>query len=167
MKKILLSILFLGLLFSIVSIYAVSQDELNQAKSLIDSNISCNQLANDQLEIIGEYYMEQMMPGEAHERAHQMMGLTEGSEAEEQFHINMAKRIYCGENVGGGMMGGGMMRNNYYQNPQNNDSYQNNFIGFQIFFYVLLVLVVIILVLIILLLVKRLKKQRKNNKHGK
>ena len=29
-----------------------------------------------------------------------MMGLTEGSEAEEQFHINMAKKIYCGESVG-------------------------------------------------------------------
>ena len=163
MKKIVsLSVLFLILSLSTISVYAVSQDELNQAKALIDSNISCNQLTNDQLEIMGEYYMEQMMPGEAHERAHQMMGLTEGSEAEEQFHINMAKRIYCGENVGGGMMG-----NNYYQNPQNNDSYQNNFIGFQIFFYVLLVLVVIILVLIILWLVKRLKEQRKNNKHGK
>ena len=168
MKKILsLGVLFLILSLSIMSVYAVTQDELNQAKTLIDSNISCNQLTNNHLEIIGEYYMEQMMPGEAHVRAHQMMGLIDGSEAEEQFHINMAKRIYCGENVGGGMMGGGMMRNNYYQNPQNNDSYQNNFIGFQIFFYVLLVLVVIILVLIILLLVKRLKKQGRNNKHGK
>ena len=163
MKKIVsLSVLFLILSLSTISVYAVSQDELNQAKALIDSNISCNQLTNDQLEIMGEYYIEQMMPGEAHERAHQMMGLTEGSEAEEQFHINMAKRIYCNENVGGGMRG-----NYYYQNPQNNDSYQNNFIGFQIFFYVLLVLVVIILVLIILWLVKRLKEQRKNNKHGK
>ncbi|OIO40852.1 hypothetical protein COU56_03370 [Candidatus Pacearchaeota archaeon CG10_big_fil_rev_8_21_14_0_10_31_9] len=138
---------------SIASVYAVTQDELNQAKALIDSNISCNQLTNDQLEIMGEYYMEQMMPGEAHVRAHQMMGLTEGSEAEEQFHINMTKRIYCGENVGGGMMG-----NNYYQNSQNNNSYQNNSFGFQVFFYVLLVLVVIILVLIILLLVNKLKK---------
>ena len=177
MKKIVsLSVLFVILSSSIISVYAVSQDELNQAKTLIDSNISCNKLTNDQLEIIGEYYMEQMMPGEAHERAHQMMGLTEGSEAEEQVHINMAKRIYCGENVGSGMMGGGMMgnyyyqnpqNNNSYQNPQNNNSYQNNSIGFQIFFYVLLVLVVIILVLIILLLINRLKKQGRNNKHGK
>jgi len=164
MKKILLSILFLGLLFSIVSIYAVSQDELNQAKSLIDSNISCNQLANDQLEIIGEYYMEQMMPGEAHERAHQMMGLTEGSEAEEQFHINLAKRIYCGENVGSGMMGGGMM-GNYYQNPQNNNSYQNNSLGFQIFFYILSILVIIVLVLVIILLINKAKQKGRNNKH--
>ena len=160
MKKILsLGVLFLILSLSIMSVYAVSQDELNQAKALIDSNIICNQLTNDQLEIMGEYYMEQMMPGEAHERAHQMMGLTEGSEAEEQFHINMAKRIYCGENVGGGMMGGGMMRNNYYQNPQNNDSYQNNFIGFQIFSYVLIILIIVILILIMKVLINKLKKQ--------
>ncbi|MBI4149624.1 SHOCT domain-containing protein [Candidatus Woesearchaeota archaeon] len=40
---------------------------------------------------------------------HKMMGLPEGSEAEEQFHTSMAKSIYCGES--GGMMGsGGMMR---------------------------------------------------------
>jgi len=47
-----------------------------------------------------------------HEIMHQMMGLKEGSEDEEQFHINMAKAIYCGEeNVfgSGGMMSGGMM----------------------------------------------------------
>ncbi|MBS3075379.1 hypothetical protein J4429_02875 [Candidatus Pacearchaeota archaeon] len=163
MKKIIsLIVLFLILLFSIMPVYAVSQDELNQAKVLIDSNISCNQLANDQLEIMGEYYMEQMMPGDAHERAHEMMGLTEGSEAEEQFHINMAKRIYCGENVASGMMAGrGMMGNYYsssknYQNPQN--SYQNNLAVFQIFFYVLFILVIIILILIILL-INRSKKQ--------
>ena len=120
MKKIIsLSFLFLILSLSIISVYAVSQDEFNQAKALIDSNITCNKLTNDQLEIIGEYYMEQMHPGGAHELMHKMMGLTEGSEAEEQFHINMAKTIYCGESGGMigsrgmigmmNMMGGGMM----------------------------------------------------------
>ena len=182
MKRIIsLSILFLILFVSISSVIAVSQDELNQAKTLIDSNISCDKLANDQLEIIGEYYMEQMHPGETHELMHKMMGLTEGSEAEKQFHINMAKTIYCGEP--GGMMGmmsggnmmnmmsgngtGGMMGNSYYQNTQNSNSYQNNFIVFQIFFYVVFVLVVIILILIILLLINKLKKQGGNNRHGR
>jgi len=160
MKKIMLIIILL--LLNIAIVVSVSQDELNQAKTLIDSNISCNKLTNDQFEIIGEYYMEQIMPGKAHENAHQMMGLTEGSEAEKQFHINMAKRIYCGENVSNGMM-----RNYYYQSPQNNNSYQDNVAGFQIFFYVLLVLIVIILVLIIILLINRLKKQGKNNKYGR
>ena len=111
MKKI---ITILGiLLLSIGLVNAVSQEELNEAKSLIDSKVACNQLFNEQLEIIGEYYMEQMHPGESHELMHKMMGLEEGSEAEEQFHINMAKRLYCNENVyvGYGMMGSGGMMN--------------------------------------------------------
>ena len=157
MKKIiLLSVLFLVLSLSISSVIAVSQDELNQAKVLIDSNISCNQLTNDQLEIIGEYYMEQMMPGIAHVRAHQMMGLTEGSEAEEQFHINMAKRIYCGENVGSGMIGGGMMGNYYYQNPRSNNSYQNNIFGF-----LFMALILVALILFVLWLIKQSQKDNK------
>src|SRR3989344_7358511 len=84
---------------------AVSQEELNEAKSLIDSKADCKSLSNDQLEIIGEYYMEQMHPGEAHEIMHKMMGLEEGSETEEQFHRNMAKTLYCDES---GIMGYGM-----------------------------------------------------------
>jgi cell division protein FtsL len=166
MKKIIsLNVLFLILSLSIISVYAVSQDELNEAKNLIDSKISCNNLTNEQLEIIGEYYMEQMMPGISHERAHEMMGIKEGSEAEEQFHINMAKRSYCGENVGtGGMMGGGMM-GNYYQNPQNNnnnkDPYQNNFSIFQIFFYIMLTLVITAIILIIILLISKSKNNIK------
>ena len=43
-----------------------------------------------------------MHPGEAHEQMHTMMGLQEGSETEKQFHINMAKTMYCNES---GMMG--------------------------------------------------------------
>jgi uncharacterized membrane protein len=120
------------LLLSIGMAGAVTQNELNEAKTLIDSNISCNKLNSEQLELIGEYYMEQMMPGQAHVRAHEMMGLTEGSAAEEQFHINLARRSYCGENVGvmGGMMGGGMMR--YYPT--------NNYYGYENFIWIILLL---------------------------
>lgn len=113
MKKILIAILVLLLSISLVS--AVSQEELSEAKSLIDSNISCDKTTDDQLEKIGEYYMEQMHPGEAHELMHKMMGLEEGSDAEEQVHISMAKGIYCNEGsgmMGSGMMGSGMMGNN-------------------------------------------------------
>ena len=105
MKKIFTIILALLLSISLVS--AVSQEELNEAKGLIDSNADCNTLTDDQLETIGEYYMETMHPGEAHELMHKMMGLEEGSDIEEQFHINMAKNMYCNE--GSGMMGSGMM----------------------------------------------------------
>ena len=124
MKK---ALLIIGILFLTIGlVHAVSQEELNEAKTLIDSKIACNTLTNDQLEIIGEYYMEQMMPGEGHKRAHEMMGLTEGSDAEEQFHIQMAKRSYCGENtgmMGGNVMGGGMIGN--YSPSYANNGYWN------------------------------------------
>jgi len=163
MKKIILISLFV-ILFSFL-VVAQEEHDFTEAKKLIDSEISCDKLTNEQLEAIGNYYMEQMHPGEAHEYMDKMMG-GEGSESLKQVHINLAKRIYCNENVGG-MMGAGMMGNNYYQNPQKNNSYQNNFIGFQIFFYVLFILVVIILILITILLINKSKKQGRNNKHGK
>src|SRR3989344_7893020 len=106
-----------GLFFMVVLLLtpglvnAVSQEELNEAKALIDSKITCDKLTNEQLEAIGDYYMEQMHPGEAHEIMDTMMG-GEGSESLKQVHINMARRLYCNENIyiGYGMMGsGGMM----------------------------------------------------------
>ena len=106
MRKILLLIAGIVLLLNMGLVNAVSEQEINEAKGLIDSKTDCKSLSDSQLEVIGEYYMEQMHPGESHELMHKMMGLTEGSETEEQFHINMAKTIYCGE---GGTMGGGMM----------------------------------------------------------
>ena len=106
MKRTIFSALIV-LLLSWGLVNAVTQQELNDAKSLIDSKADCKSLSNSQLEIIGEYYMEQMHPGTAHELMHEMMGLTEGSKAEEQFHINLARTLYCGES--GGMMGGSMV----------------------------------------------------------
>ena len=164
MRKIIF-VAFIVLLLSLSLVNAITQQEINEAKSLIDSKADCKNLSNSQLEIIGEYYMEQMMPGISHERAHEMMGLKEGSEAEEQFHINMAKRSYCGENTG--MMSGGMIGNNY-QAPQNNNSYQdpykNNFSIFQIFFYIMLTLVVVILILVIILLINKSKNNTRQRR---
>src|SRR3989338_8500995 len=111
MKKIMfVMVVILLLSFGLAS--AVTQQEIKEAKGLIDSKADCKSLSDSQLEIIGEYYMEQMHPGESHELMHQMMGLKEGSEAEKQFHINMAKALYCGETNAfgsGSMMGRGMM----------------------------------------------------------
>src|SRR3989338_3675763 len=109
MKKMLL-VISLILLLSLSLVSAISQQEINEAKSLIDSKVSCDNLADEQLEIIGEYYMKQMHPGESNKLMHKMMGLEEGAEEEEQFHINMAQAIYCNENVGG-MMNYGRMGN--------------------------------------------------------
>ena len=111
MKKIIF-VMAVILLLNLSLVSAITQQEINEAKSLIDSKADCKSLSDSQLEMMGEYYMEQMHPGESHELMHQMMGLKEGSEDEEQFHINMAKSIYCGETNAfgsGGMMGGGMM----------------------------------------------------------
>ena len=102
-----LFIIFIILLLNFGIANAITQQEIKEAKSLIDSKADCKSLSDSQLEIIGEYEMELMHPGESHELVHQMMGLKEGSEAEKQFHISLAKTIYCGES--GGMMGGGMM----------------------------------------------------------
>ena len=84
------------------------QSEIEEGKKLVGSEISYDKLNEEQLEAIGEYLMEQMHPGEAHELMHKMMGLKEGYEAERQFHINMAKTMYYDEDTGG-MMGAGMM----------------------------------------------------------
>ncbi|MEK6886341.1 MAG: hypothetical protein AABW88_00765 [Nanoarchaeota archaeon] len=88
---------FIILLVNISLVGAITQQEINEAKGIIDSKTDCKNLADSQLEILGEYYMEQMHPGESHGLMHKMMGLNEGSESEKQFHINMARAIYCSE----------------------------------------------------------------------
>lgn len=124
MKQLLTIILiaaFTSLLFATMDL-----EETNAAKQIIDSNISCDKLNENQLELIGDYYMEQMHPGIQHERVDQMMG-GEGSVSLKQAHMQMAWVLYCGQtNVtatyggmmgmmpimgrfGGGMMGYGMM----------------------------------------------------------
>src|SRR3989338_10460153 len=103
-------IFFAMVVILLVNISFVSAHEHNLAetKQLIDLGISCDKLTDEQLEAIGEYYMEQMHPGEAHELMDEMMG-GEGSESLKQMHIQMAKRIYCNEDVSGMMGSGGMM----------------------------------------------------------
>ncbi len=93
------------------------QSEIEEGRELVESKISCDKLNDEQLEAIGEYLMEQMHPGESHEAMHKMMGIEEGTEYHEQFHVNMAKMMYCDTNYttygsmmgSRGMMGGGMM----------------------------------------------------------
>ncbi|MBS3051920.1 MAG: hypothetical protein J4428_00925 [Candidatus Aenigmarchaeota archaeon] len=105
MRKVLAIINFV-LLLSMGLVFA-HEHNFNETKQLMDSGISCDKITNEQLEQIGEYLMEQMHPGEGHELMHQMMGMKEGTEIEEQFHIDMAKMMYCGET--NSAMGGNMM----------------------------------------------------------
>src|SRR3989344_1783698 len=112
MKKIT-SILVIFLLSIVAVLAQESHDsEIEEGRKLVESKISCDELSSEQLEAIGDYYMEQMHPGEAHKIMDNMMG-GEGSESLKQVHINMAKRLYCNGNVyiGYGMMGSGGMMN--------------------------------------------------------
>ncbi|HLC62549.1 MAG TPA: hypothetical protein VJI52_06040 [Candidatus Nanoarchaeia archaeon] len=150
MKKIIF-VVIVALLLSLGLANAITQQEISEAKGLIDSKVDCKSLSDSQLEIIGEYEMELMHPGESHELMHKMMGLKEGSEAEKQFHINMAKTIYCGES--GGMMGGGMMSmmvggNTMGYGMMGNYGYGFGYWNFLNVLYVLLLIGLIILVFI-------------------
>ena len=107
----LIALLSIGIAFS------HGEDELADAKQIIGNKVPCSELTEDQLENMGDYYMEQMHSGEAHELMDKMMG-GEGSETLKQVHIQMAKRIYCDDTSGMAnygmmgmmsMMGGGMM----------------------------------------------------------
>src|SRR3989344_9159907 len=106
-KTILILVIFL---LGIVAVLAQENhdSEIEEGKNLVESKISCDKLSDEQLEAMGDYYMEQMHPGEAHEMMDQMMG-GEGSDSLKQMHITMAKRLYCNEDINRMMYSGGMM----------------------------------------------------------
>ena len=81
MRKTIL-VIFAVLMLALSFVNAITQQEIKEAKNLIDSKADCKSLSDSQLEIIGEYEMELMHPGESHELMHQMMGIKEGSETE-------------------------------------------------------------------------------------
>ena len=156
-----LSILIMALL--IFPGLVLAAEDFTMAKQLIDSGVNCDNLNDKQLESIGDYYMEQMHPGQAHEFMDSMMG-GEGSESLKLIHINMAKRIYCNEDVyvGYGMMGnmmgkgfsrgGGMMgmMGGYYGGY-----------GMGAFGWIFMILIVVALVLLILWLIKQLQNPKR------
>lgn len=68
------TILILSMLLLSVGLVSAHEHNFGETKQLIDSGIGCDKLTDEQLESIGEYYMEQMHPGEAHELMDNMMG---------------------------------------------------------------------------------------------
>ena len=167
--------IFVILLLSIVVVLAQENhdNEIEEGKKLVESKMGCDKLSNEQLEAIGEYYMEQMHPGESHELMHKMMGLEEGSEAEEQFHINMAKTIYCGESSGmmgsGGMMGmmnmmgGGMMGGQNLQTNMMGGGMMGNSNYFWMYGFIGMIFWIAVLIALILLIVLLYKKISHND----
>jgi uncharacterized membrane protein len=103
LAPIVILLLFAGMIFA-----TMGADEQAAAEQLIGSNASCDKLSQGQLELIGDYYMEQMHPGQAHEAMEQMMG-GEGSDSLRSAHIQMALVLYCKQTnttaTYGGMMG--------------------------------------------------------------
>ena len=69
--------------------FVVAAEDVSEGKQLVESKADCSTLSDSQLEAIGEYYMEQMHPGESHELMDAMMG-GEGSESLRQMHITIA-----------------------------------------------------------------------------
>lgn len=125
MKKQIYILVILSLvLVGIFSIAPVQAEDFSQAQQIIAQNVPCNQLNSTQLSEIGDYYIEQIHPGEQHEYMDAMMG-GEGSQSLEQMHIAMAYRFYCEGDTdysGYGMMGMmfGYGNNSLYQNQSNN-----------------------------------------------
>ncbi len=116
MRKAALLIIFLLFVFIIPLVLAHGEDQFDEAKELIDSKASCNDLSDEQLEMIGDYLMEQMHPGEQHKNMDDALG-GEGSENLMQTHIRMARMMYCGEMssmMNMPMMGAGMMQQNNF-----------------------------------------------------
>lgn len=117
MKVLAILFVFFVMLASIA--YA---DNFDEAIRLVQSNVPCSSLTDDQLELLGDYYMEQMHPGSLHEIMDERMG-GEGSATLRQVHINIARSFYCGQSgampvsmmnimmnrAGGGVIGYNMM----------------------------------------------------------
>lgn len=106
---------FIALLALLVlALPAVAADgdhgDFSEALGIIESQQACGELTEAQFELLGDYYMELMHPGEAHEAMDAMMG-GEGSRSLSLMHTRMGQNFYCGNSsgMGSGMMGGGMM----------------------------------------------------------
>jgi uncharacterized membrane protein len=104
--------LIIGILLSSTFVLADEghdhESEIEEGRLLVESEISCDELSDEQREAIGEYYMEQMHPGEEHEVMDEMMG-GEGSDSLRNMHIQMARSRYCDEGSMMDMMGSGSM----------------------------------------------------------
>ena len=119
MKKLFTIFVWVLLLSTLV----FANQNFDEAIKLIESKTTCSELTEDQLEMIGDYYMEQMHPGELHEVMDSQMG-GEGSESLKLVHINMARSFYCGQSraMPIGMMNmmmnrGGYNMMGYYGSP--------------------------------------------------
>lgn len=72
-------------------------------------DLDCSKVTDDEFEKLGDSFMEEQHPGQAHEAMDEMMG-GEGSESLRTMHINMGQGyLGCGSKSGYSMGGFGMM----------------------------------------------------------
>lgn len=148
-------VIMIILAISINFVYAHGEETFAQAENIIKQKISCSELTDYQLEILGDYFMEQMHPGKLHEIMDERMG-GEGSESLRQMHINMGLSFYCGEhgmfpnNMMNVMMGRRMM--GYYGY---NSNYNQNY------YWIFLIIIIIVLIILIVLLIKQIQRPRR------
>src|SRR3989338_4146845 len=145
------------IMVTLAAFLALGQEEdvFAQVEDMIQNKIPCAELNDTQLEIIGDYYMEQMHPGAWHEWMDQRLG-GEGSAQLQQVHLALAQSFYCGERqllsvdmmntmMGRtGMMGGMMTMMGYNYGMMGSFGY--GYWGLLGILYVLLVLGLIVLV---------------------
>jgi len=169
MKSAVFIVLFVALAF-----FATADAAIDEGKQLAASGIACSQLLDSQLEVIGDYYMDLMHPGPAHEMMDRMMG-GDGSESLRLVHISIAKRLYCNESVyagyasgsGFGMMGGGMMAGapwNAGRTPYGSYGYAPGAFGWSLIDLLLAVLMVGLIILVYLGIVKLWKSGKREGK---
>ena len=164
MKKICW--LFLILVVLVMTALA-SEESFEEAEQLLQQKTACTQLTDDQLELIGDYYMEQMHPDQQHEFMDQMMG-GEGSAQLRQVHINIARMFYCGEKqamstgmmnvmMGRGMMGYGGIQNQGGLNSMMGSGYgMMGGYGFWSIFPILYVVLLVGLIVLVYLWIMKL-----------
>lgn len=132
-------VLFVIILILLVDNIAFANEDFDKAVELIQNKVTCDKLTNEQLEIIGDYFMEQMHPGKLHEIMDERMG-GEGSENLKLVHINMAKMFYCGQSnvIPMSMMSVMMNRGGFNMMGYNNLFYGMGWFGmlFMILFWI-------------------------------
>ena len=142
----LFTLLIIFALVNAFLVFAHGEEDFARAEEIIKQKIPCNELTNDELEIIGDYYMEQMHPGELHEIMDERMG-GEGSEQLRLVHINMAKMFYCGQSnvMPMSMMNMMMNRGGFNMMGYNNLFYGMGWFGmlFMIVFWVAIIWLII------------------------
>lgn len=153
----------------------VLQEILTSQNVSTVQKLDCTKVTDEQFADLGDAFMEEAHPGDAHEAMDKMMG-GEGSASLTAIHISMGQRYLgcAGSTVGYGMMGGGMM-GGYYNNRSGNYSYGPGYgmMGyynsddfgarsgwFLAFPIVTMILVWVLLIVAIIVLIKVLKRKK-------